>query len=118
MRYYRKHQPFQGALVYIKPNICDDPAAAARDDYYKPDLRWPTFVSTDEYPQARINNSLVVNKDGWDEDGQLWKYYDMRGTFAAAMVGIVESWNGNGDNDPVDVIWNRGGDLVMMQFRP
>ena len=118
MRYYRRHFTFQGALVYIKPNICDDPAAAARDDYYKADIRWPTFVSVDQYPKARIKHSRAEDDDGWNEDDHLWKYYDMRGTFAGAMVGIVESWNGNGDNEPVDVIWNRGGDLVMMQFRP
>ena len=43
MRYYRKHGAYKGAEVYIKPNVCHDPAAATHDDYYKVDLRSGNF---------------------------------------------------------------------------
>jgi hypothetical protein len=44
-RYYRKHGTFAGALVYIKPNVCNDPAASAQcllQTRYPLDLPMPT----------------------------------------------------------------------------
>ena len=106
MRYYRKHGTFAGAEVYIKPNVCNDPAASAHDDYYKADIRWPTFMSVAQYPKARIEH-------GRAGDDILMRYYCKHDTFAGAMVYIKP----NGDKEPADVILNHFGSLVMMQFR-
>ena len=81
MRYYRKHGTYKGAEVYIKPNVCHDPAAAAHDDYYKVDLRWETFISVAQYPRAQIE----LGRAG---DDLLWRYYCKHDTFAGAMVYI------------------------------
>ena len=90
-RYYRTHGTFAGALVYIKPNISTDPAAAAHDDYYKPDTRWPTYTCTDQYPKARIDH-------GRAGDDILWRYFEKKATFSGAMVYIKR----NGTKEPAD----------------
>ena len=84
MRYYRKHGTYAGAEVYIKPNVCHDPAAAAHDDYYKDDLLWDTFISTHQYPRAQIKKMF-----GRAEDYLLWRYYCKHDTFSGAMVYIT-----------------------------
>ena len=106
-QYYCEHYTFAGAYVYIEPNVCPDPAAAARDDYFKADTRWPTFMSAAQHPWARIEH----DRDG---DDRLRIYFIEHQTFNGAMVYIKP----DKDNEPVDVIWNRRGDLVMMQFQP
>ena len=71
-RYDCKHETFAGADVYIEPNVCDDPAAAARDDYYEADLRWQLFMSVDQYPWARIERGSVAQYPCWRQQfGQL-----------------------------------------------
>ena len=106
-QYYSDHETFAGAEVYIEANVCDDPAAAARDDYFKADTRWPTFMSAAQHPWARIEH----DRDG---DDRLRIYFIEHQTFNGAMVYIKP----DKDNEPVDVIWNRHGYLVMMQSQP
>ena len=110
MRYHQKHFTFDGAKVYIKSNIytaAEAESAAA--------ILWPTYVSVAEWPTAHIEH----DRDG-DEDGHLWKYYDMRCTFRGAMVYIKP----NGEKEPADVDsssddgneWESFA-TVMQQFR-
>ena len=106
-QYYCKHETYVGAYVYIEPNVCDDPFALAFDAYYKADIRWPTFMSVDQYPWARIEYTR-------DVDNSLDLYYRKHGAYDGAIVYITP----NDDNKPVDVILNHWGSLVMMQFRP
>ena len=92
MRYYRKHGTYKGAEVYIKPNVCHDPAAAAHDDYYKDDLLWETFISVAQYPEAQIEfggpTQWPHTQFGRAEDDLLWRYYCKHDTFSGAMVYI------------------------------
>ena len=101
LRYYRKHDTFAGAEVYIKPNVCTDPranchvgivggASSNADDYYKVDIRRPAFMSVDQYPKAQIEH-------GRDGDDLLARYYCKHNTFAGAYVYIKP----NGDPEPV-----------------
>ena len=113
-RYYCKHETFAGADVYIEPNVCDDPAASARDDYYEADLRYPLFMSVDQYPWARIEHGTGRWPNTRAGDNSLGSYYRKHGAYNGAMVYIKP----NDDNEPVDVILNHCGSLVMMQFRP
>ena len=106
-QYFSDHETFAGAEVYVEANVCDHPAAAARDDYFKADTRWPTFMSAAQHPWARIEH----DRDG---DDRLRIYFIEHQTFNGAMVYIKP----DKDNEPVDVIWNRHGYLVMMQFQP
>ena len=106
-QYYCKHETYVGAYVYIEPNVSDDPFALAFDAYYKADIRWPTFMSVDQYPWARIEYTR-------DVDNSLDLYYRKHGAYDGAIVYITP----NDDNKPVDVILNHWGSLVMMQFRP
>ena len=85
MRYYRKHGTFVGAKVYIQSNVRTHQEAESAAA-----ILWPTYVSVDEWPTAHIEH----DREG-DEDGHLWKYYDMRCTFRGAMVYIKP--NGKGD---------------------
>ena len=96
-QYFSDHETFAGAEVYIEANVCDDPAAAARDDYYEADLRWPTFVSVDQYPWARIDH-------GRPGDNSVGSYYRKHGAYTGAMVFIKPT----NDNVPKDVIFSLG----------
>ena len=101
LRYYRKHDTFAGAEVFIKPNVCTDPranchvgivggASSNADDYYKVDIRWPAFMSVDQYPKAQIEH-------GRAGDDLLARYYCKHNTFAGAYVYIKP----NGCPEPV-----------------
>ena len=113
-QYYCEHYTFAGAYVYIEPNVCPDPAAAARDDYFEVDLRWPTFMSAELYPWAEIEHGTGRWPCTRAGDNSLSSYYRKHGAYSGAMVYIKPS----NDTEPVDVIWNNRGDMVMMQFRP
>ena len=80
-QYYQRKSTYAGALVYIKPNISSDPAAAAQDYYYKPCCGRPTFTTDKEWPQARIDHGRA----GYDI---LWQYFQERSTYSGAMVNI------------------------------
>ena len=80
-RYYQRNGTYAGALVYIKPNISSDPAAAAQDYYYKPCCGRPTFTTDKEWPQARIDHGIAG-------DDILWQYFQKRQTYSGAMVNI------------------------------
>ena len=103
-RYYCKHGTFEGAHVYIEPNIHPYSASSERDDYYKEDSRWPTFMSTAEYPWARIQ----YEPDG---DDRLSRYYDRYETYDGAFVDITP----NGDNMTHELLLDIRGSLVLLQ---
>jgi hypothetical protein len=63
MRYYLRHDTFNGAEVYIEPNVCHNAAARA------------------QWPMAQIEH-------GNGEDELLKRYYLEHNTFAGAMVYI------------------------------
>ena len=77
MRYYLRHDTFNGAEVYIEPNVCHNAAARAHDDYYRADEHYPEA----RYPRAHIEH-------GGGEDELLKRYYLEHYTFAGAMVYI------------------------------
>ena len=77
MRYYLRHDTFNGAEVYIEPNVCHNAAARAHDDYYRVDEHYPEA----QWPMAQIEH-------GNGEDELLKRYYLEHYTFAGAMVYI------------------------------
>ena len=96
-QYYCKHETYVGAYVYIEPNVCVDPFALAFDAYYKADIRWPTFMSVDQYPWARIDH-------GRPGDNSVGSYYRKHGAYTGAMVFIKPT----NDNVPKDVLFSLG----------
>ena len=70
MRYYLRHDTFNGAEVYIEPNVCHNAATPTLDDYYMG--RWP---------MAHIQH-------GQQEDELLKRYYLEHNTFAGVVVYI------------------------------
>ena len=77
MRYYLRHGTFNGAEVYIEPNVCRNAVARARDDYYRVEEHYPEA----RYPRAQIEH-------GGGEDELLKRYYLEHATFAGAMVYV------------------------------
>ena len=76
MRYYLRHDTFNGAEVYIEPNVCYN-AAYYREQYYRAEEHYPKA----RYPIAQIEH-------GGGEDELLKQYYLEHYTFAGAMVYI------------------------------
>ena len=74
MRYYLRHGTFNGAQVFIEPNVCYN-AAYYREQYYRVEEHYP------EDPIAQIEH-------GGGEDELLKQYYLEHYTFAGAMVYV------------------------------
>ena len=78
MRYYLRHDTFNGAEVYKQPNVCYN-AAYYREQYYRVE---------EHYPKARYRYPIVQIEHGGGEDELLKQYYLEHYTFAGAMVYI------------------------------
>ena len=99
--HYSKHNSYNSAQVYIEPNMT---------------LSWlpATFMSVAQYPWARIEHGTGRWPNTRAGDNSLGSYYRKHGAYNGAMVYIKP----NDDSEPVDVILNHRGSMVMMQFRP